>query len=282
MTLQKILVCGAGTMGAGIAQVSAQHGQDTYLFDLAPEQLRRAEQQILGSWKGLVDKGRLSRETVDKAIGRLHLMDQLAAVGPDLVIEAIVEKMDAKIRLFQSLSGIISDVTMLATNTSSLSIGSLQQALPGPERIAGMHFFNPAPVMPLVEIVCGPQTSETVIASLSALARAWGKVPAVCTDAPGFIVNRVARPYYLEALRMAEAGIADYATIDRIAEASGFRMGPFKLMDLIGNDINLSVSRSLYDAFDQALRFQPSPIQEEMVAKGDLGRKTGRGYYTYS
>jgi 3-hydroxybutyryl-CoA dehydrogenase len=278
MSIQQVIVCGAGTMGSGIAQVTAQAGQETYLFDESTEALHAAEARIRAAWKSMVEKGRMSEPEMSAAIGRLHATADLADVEADLVIEAIVENLEAKVALFRSLP----PGAIFASNTSSLSINALQEALPYPERVAGMHFFNPAPLMKLVEIVRGAKTSAPVTATLEALVRSWGKIPVHCADAPGFIVNRVARPYYLEALHIVATGAAGYEDIDRLAEATGFRMGPFRLMDLIGNDINLAVSRSLYSAFPKAARFRPSSIQEGMVARGEFGRKSGKGYYSYT
>jgi 3-hydroxybutyryl-CoA dehydrogenase len=282
MSIHQIIVCGAGTMGSGIAQVAAQNGETTFLYDLSPQALEKAREQICGSWKSLVDKRRMSSEAMEQALANLHFTSDPACANADLVIEAIVEKTEAKIDLFKTLAASGTGETIFASNTSSLSINTIQQALPFGERVIGLHFFNPAPLMKLVEIVTGRLTSPHLAPILDALLRNWGKVPVHCKDSPGFIVNRVARPYYLEALQLAEEGGMNFETIDRIAEASGFRMGPFRLMDLIGNDINLTVSRSLYDACDRPLRFKPSAIQEAIVAKGELGRKTGKGYYTYS
>jgi 3-hydroxybutyryl-CoA dehydrogenase len=279
MSIQQIIVCGAGTMGSGIAQVCAQAGQETYLFDQSGEALRAAEARIRAAWQRMLEKGRMNDTEVSAAIGRLHTTADLPAVTADLVIEAIVERPDAKIDLFKAFE---LPEAIFASNTSSLSISALQDALPNPERVAGMHFFNPAPLMKLVEIVRGAKTAASVTAAIEALVRSWGKIPVHCADAPGFIVNRVARPYYLEALHMAHTGAAGFEDVDRLAEATGFRMGPFRLMDLIGNDINLAVSRSLYEAFPRAARFRPSPIQEGMVARGELGRKSGKGYYSYT
>jgi 3-hydroxybutyryl-CoA dehydrogenase len=279
MSIRSIIVCGAGTMGSGIAQVAARHGHETALYDLDPAALERAERSIREAWQGLVEKGRMSDAQRAAALEKLRFVRDLQ--GADLVIEAIVERLDAKIALFHSLAEVCTAEAIFVSNTSSLSIDALQEALPHPERVAGLHFFNPAPLMKLVEVVRGRQTDPGVLATLEALVSGWEKVPVVCKDAPGFIVNRVARPFYLEALRLAQAG-GDYASIDRILEASGFRMGPFRLMDLIGNDVNLAVTRSLYEAYGKATRFQPSPLQEALVARGDLGRKTGKGYYSYT
>ena len=264
MAIHTIIVCGAGTMGSGIAQLAARYGHTTYLYDLDAAALARAKTAV-------------AKRLDEAAMSRLSFTDKAPEEKADLVIEAIVERLDAKIALLKTLA---QDDAILASNTSSLSINALQDALPGPERVAGLHFFNPAPVMKLVEVVSGRQTDPAVADALCALVRGWEKVPVQCSDAPGFIVNRVARPYYLEALRLAEAGGA-YESIDRICEATGFRMGPFRLMDLIGNDINLAVTRSLYEASGMAPRFMPSRLQEETVERGDLGRKTGKGYYPY-
>lgn len=282
MNIRRVIVCGAGTMGSGIAQVAAQHGQETFLYDLSPEALEKAKAQVYGSWDGLVKKQRLSAEAAAAAQSRLHFTSDPAYTQPDLVIEAIVERTDAKVGLFKTLGASASAETIFASNTSSLSIDAIQDALPFPERVIGVHFFNPAPLMKLVEIVAGSKTDPSIAPVLDELLKTWGKVPVHCKDSPGFIVNRVARPYYLEALQMAEEGGIDFETIDRLTEASGFKMGPFRLMDLIGNDINLAVSQSLYDACGHPLRFKPSPIQQAAVSRGDLGRKTGKGYYTYS
>lgn len=279
MAIHTIIVCGAGTMGSGIAQLAARYGHNTYLYDLDAAALERGRANITGAFQGLVDKGRLPAADRDEALSRLHFTNVVPGRQADLVIEAIVERLDAKIGLLNSLR---QDSAILASNTSSLSIDALQNALPNPERVAGLHFFNPAPVMKLVEVVRGARTDASVSAALQELMLAWGKTPVLCKDAPGFIVNRVARPYYLEALRLVESGGTDYAAIDRICEATGFRMGPFRLMDLIGNDINLAVTRSLFEASGKARRFTPSRLQEDVVARGDLGRKTGKGYYTYA
>lgn len=199
----------------------------------------------------------------------------------DIIIEAIVEKVDVKAGLFNQLAEINHSETIFASNTSSLSVSGIAEKVMHPRRVAGMHFFNPAPIMKLVEVVKAQQTSNEVIQTIYNLAIQMGKTPVVCKDAPGFIVNHVARPYYLEALRLIEMGHSDMETIDSILEATGFKMGPFRLMDLIGNDINYAVSCSVYDAMQQPARLQPSPLQKEKVAKGELGRKTGKGYYSY-
>lgn len=279
--IQTICICGAGTMGSGIAQTAAASGCRTILFDVNAEVLQKGMSAIEKNLRSLQEKGRISQ---DEAAATLKRLQPAAAIGDcraDLVIEAIVEKPDAKLDLFRRLTEYNSSDTIFTSNTSSLSITALAQQLPHPEKFAGLHFFNPAPIMRLVEVVRAPDTDDNTIQTLLDVSRKMGKTPVVCKDAPGFIVNHVARPYYLEALRLAAEGIADFATIDDIMEATGFKMGPFRLMDLIGNDINYAVSCSVYEAMDKPLRLQPSPIQEQKVKEGELGRKTGKGYYTY-
>lgn len=277
-----ICVCGAGTMGSGIAQVAAGAGFNTVLFDVAGTAVQKAEEKLRSDLATLVQKGRLDEEKRGAILRRLHFTSDMAQCRADVIIEAIVEKPEAKTDLFNGLAGITTPQTIFASNTSSLSITSLAKGLSHPERVAGLHFFNPAPLMKLVEVVKGEQTSEDVMQRLIALTKALGKVPVVCTDSPGFIVNRVARPYYIEALRLAEEGKADYSTIDRLLEGIGFKMGPFKLMDLIGNDINYAVSRSVYEQLGRPERLRPSYLQKEKVEKGELGKKTSKGYYNYS
>lgn len=252
-------------MGSGIAHVFAQHGFPTILFDLDHNVLAKAKERIEKKTPGA------------PVIYTSNIKDCIAG----LVIEAVIEKEEVKIKLFNQLAGINPAGTIFATNTSSLSVTAIAEKIIRPAQLAGMHFFNPAPVMKLVEIVTTPQVSEHVIETLMNLARAIGKTPVLCKDAPGFIVNHVARPYYLEALYLVQKGVADFKTIDDLMENSGFKMGPFKLMDLIGNDINYSVSCIVYDALGKPARLQPSPIQKEKVEKGTLGRKTGKGYYEY-
>jgi 3-hydroxybutyryl-CoA dehydrogenase len=283
MNVHSIIICGAGTMGSGIAQVSAMHGHPTTLYDPFPGAIEKARTKMEAGLQGLVEKGKMSPVDAEQALQRLTFSDQLEDLRPaDLVIEAIIEDLSAKIALFSSLGSIRKPSTIWASNTSSLSINALGEVLPDPGRIAGMHFFNPAPLMRLVEVVAGKATDPAVLETLRELTLGWNKVPVLCLDAPGFIVNRVARAYYLEALQMLEEGACSMESIDRIAEASGFKMGPFRLMDLIGNDINLAVSQSLYEASGYAPRFRPSPIQQAKVQAGELGRKTSKGYYSYS
>lgn len=268
-------------MGAGIAQVAASGGYKTVLFDIRPEGLERAQAQITKSLATAVEKGRLKAEDRDAILERLTFTSDIHLCVADVIIEAIVEDMAAKTALFSQLAPINREDTIFASNTSSLSVSQLAATLPHPQRVAGMHFFNPAHLMKLVEVVSGEQTSPETADRVYELARAMGKVPVRVKDAPGFIVNRVARHYYLEAMLLAEQRTADFSTIDQLLENAGFRMGPFALMDLIGNDINLAVTQSLYDAFQQAPRFKPNALQEQRVKDGRLGRKTGLGFYRY-
>jgi len=279
--IHTICICGAGTMGSGIAQTAAAAGFRTILFDVNAEVLQRGRASIEKNLQTLREKGRLTPEEGQNILQRIVLTADVSQCRADLIIEAIVEKMDAKLDLFRQLAGYNDSRTILASNTSSLSITRLAEQLPHPQRFAGMHFFNPAPLMKLVEVVRAPHTDDATIDTLMDLARQMGKTPVLCKDAPGFIVNHVARPYYLEALRLLEQGLADADTIDALMEASGFKMGPFRLMDLIGNDINYAVSCSVYEAMGKPSRLQPSPIQEQKVKAGELGRKSGKGYYTY-
>jgi 3-hydroxybutyryl-CoA dehydrogenase len=279
--IKTICICGAGTMGSGIAQATAMGGFTTLLYDVNATTLQNAGASIEKSLQTMMEKGRISPEEKDAVLDRLRLITEPADCIADLIIEAIVEQPEAKLALFNQLAPINHPDTILATNTSSLSVTELALKLPHPGRVAGMHFFNPAPVMRLVEIVHTILTHENTTRSLVELAMQMGKTPVLCKDAPGFIVNHVARPFYLEALRLAEQGLGDFETIDALMEASGFRMGPFRLMDLIGNDVNYAVSCSVYEAMGRPERLRPSPIQEQKVRNGELGRKTGRGYYTY-
>lgn len=276
-----ICVCGAGTMGSGIAQAAAQNGIPTLLFDLNAEVLQQAEKNIRKNLDALVQKQKITEEEKPTILQKLRFTSIINDCVADVIIEAIIEKPEAKVDLFRQLSAINTTQAIFASNTSSLSISQLQQEIVSPERVAGLHFFNPATVMKLVEVVKGDQTSDTTIHQLVELTRHMNKVAVVCKDAPGFIVNRVARPYYIEALRLVEEGIADFSTIDKLMEASGFKMGPFRLMDLIGNDINYAVSCSVYEQLGRPERLQPSFLQKEKVQTGKLGRKTGEGYYTY-
>lgn len=279
--MHTICICGAGTMGSGIAQVAAASGFTTILFDVNTTVLEKAEDKLRTDLQKLVEKQKIAAEKKDEILKNIQFTSAIEHCIADVVIEAIIEKPELKIALFNQLSAINPATAIFASNTSSLAITELAQNIINPERFAGLHFFNPAPLMKLVEVVKGEQTSADVINILVKLSRTFGKVPVVCKDSPGFIVNRVARPYYLESLRLVEQEIADFETIDRLLEDKGFKMGPFRLMDLIGNDVNYSVSCSVYEQLKNPVRLKPSPIQKEKVENGALGRKTGKGYYTY-
>jgi 3-hydroxybutyryl-CoA dehydrogenase len=277
-------IVGAGAMGAGIAQVAAVAGHPVRLYDTRPGAPVQAIETIDAALEKLASKGKLVQEQVTHARDSLRPVGRLTDLKDcALVIEAIVEDVDAKRTLLRTLEDVVGKQALLASNTSSISITALGAALRHPERLLGMHFFNPAPLMPLVEIVSGAASSPALADTLYATARQWGKEPVHARCSPGFIVNRVARPFYAEALRLLTEGAADCSTIDALLrEAGGFRMGPFELMDLIGNDVNYAVTRSVFEAFYGDSRFTPSQRQLELVEAGHLGRKTGRGFYAYS
>lgn len=279
---QKIAVLGAGTMGAGIAQLAAQSGYEVLLYDIKDEFVQRGVATIERALRGRVAKGKMAEEEMAAITGRISTTtNRDDAAAADLIIEAAPEDMQLKREIFSSLSKISSADTILATNTSSLSITSVASAAERPERVVGMHFFNPAPVMPLVEVVAGSRTAPDVVQTVVQIARDMGKTPVRATDSPGFIVNRVARPFYGEALKMVGEGLASVAQVDGAMRAAGFKMGPFELMDFIGIDINFAVTQSVYAAFFGEPRYRPHGIQQRMVDAGTLGRKTGSGFYSY-
>ena len=280
---QLVGVVGAGVMGAGIAQLAADSGHEVVLFDADAAARDRAVNHIRNGLNPLVERGRKTEAEVGQLVDRIHIAESLNAMKDcDLIIEAIAESLAAKQELLLSLETICSREVILATNTSSISITALASSLQNPERLVGMHFFNPAPIMKLVEVISGLVTDADVAETIFDTAINWGKKPVYAKSSPGFIVNRVARPFYGEALRLLQESAAEVAAIDALFKYSGgFRMGPFELMDLIGNDVNQAVTESVYNAFNQDARFEPSLLQEEMVAAGLLGRKTGRGWYDY-
>ncbi|MEU0043315.1 3-hydroxyacyl-CoA dehydrogenase [Streptomyces werraensis] len=278
-----VAVVGTGTMGQGIAQVALVAGHPVRLYDAAPGLARKAADTIGSRLDRLVEKERLTADERDAARARLTPVDDLAGLaGCSLVVEAVVERLDVKQELFRALEDVVADDCLLATNTSSLSVTAIGGALRVPGRFVGLHFFNPAPLLPLVEVVSGFATDADAATRAYETARAWGKTPVACADTPGFIVNRVARPFYAEAFAVYEMQGADPATVDAVLrESGGFRMGAFELTDLIGQDVNESVTHSVWQAFFQDVRFRPSLAQRRLVESGRLGRKTGRGWYDH-
>ncbi len=270
-------------MGAGIAQVASDAGHKVVLFDAQPQALERARTGLVKIMDRLVEKGRKTRDEADQLIGRIQYSQSIEEVrGAGLVIEAIVEDLSVKQDVFRTIEELVSEDCVLASNTSSLSIASIAGACRIPRRVIGIHFFNPAPLMRLVEIIPAIQTDAQVSAAVRDLIDGWGKVTVIAKDTPGFIVNRVARPFYSESLRILEEGIADMSTIDSaMTQIGGFRMGPFTLMDYIGNDVNYAVTESVWRACYFEPRYKPSFTQKRLVEAGYLGRKTGRGYYSY-
>lgn len=284
MKVETVTVIGAGTMGRGIAQIAATRGCLVYLVDSSKAALESAMADYDRIFKRLVEKGRMTEDEKTSVLANISISTDLsAAQNADLFIEAIVENLEFKQELFKSIEEFAIPEAVLATNTSSLAVTAIAGACEHPERVVGLHFFNPAPLMPLVEIIPGIATDETVVADVRALVDSWGKTTVLAKDTPGFIVNRVARPFYGESLRILEEGIADVPTIDwAMREIGGFRMGPFQLMDLIGIDINYTVTETVFAAFFYDPRFKPSFTQKRMVEAGYLGKKSGRGFYDYS
>jgi 3-hydroxybutyryl-CoA dehydrogenase len=276
-------VLGAGTMGTGIAQIASTFGHTVFLYDSYPGQLEKSKKGLEKILNRQVEKERMTRSEVSGILNRIHYVDHLNDFKKcDIVLEAIIEDLQAKKDQFARLEAIVSKQCILATNTSSLSIASISSALKKPERFLGAHFFNPAPIMKLVEIIPGISTPDSITQSAKQLIDSWKKVTVLVKDTPGFIVNRVARPFYGEALRIYEEGIADAPTIDwAMKEIGGFKMGPFELMDLIGLDVNYKVTESVFEAFYYDPRFKPSFAQKRMVEAGRLGKKSGIGFYNY-
>ena len=276
-------VAGSGTMGRGIAQVLAQCGVRTLVFDAKPGAAQAAKDAIGKSLSGLVQKGRLPQADADQAMARIEIVDALAALKPcHVVVEAIVELLGPKQELFKALEAVVADDCILASNTSSLSVTAMASACARPQRVAGYHFFNPVPVMKIVEVVDGELTEPWVGDALVALAKRYGHKPVRCKDTPGFIVNHAGRGYVPESLRVLQEGIADFATIDRIlVDAAGFRLGPFGLLDLVGLDIAHGVMKSMHGQYYGESKYTPSYLSDPRVAAGLLGRKTGRGWYRY-
>lgn len=281
--ISDIAVLGAGTMGIGIAEVAAAHGCDVKLFDIDASAVQSALQGLSNRLDKRIEKGKIDTADKNKIINNITAVNALSDLADrELVIEAVIEKLAVKQDLFKQLEDICSEQTLLASNTSSISITAIAADLHHPQRVLGLHFFNPAPIMKLVEVIAGLKTDPEVLTKASDLVTAWGKVAARAKSTPGFIVNRVARPFYGEALKIKQEQMADIATIDTsLQEAAGFRMGPFRLMDLIGIDVNYQVSQTVYRAMYNDPRYRPSLLQSEMVAAGLLGRKSAQGFYSY-
>ncbi len=282
--IEKVGVIGSGAMGAGIAQIAAMSGCDVIITDQSNESLVAARENISFSLNKFASRGKITDDDVKAIEGRLHFTENMSAFeGCQLVIEAIVENLEVKQSVFSAVEKIVGDDCILASNTSSLSIASIAAACQQPERVIGLHFFNPPALMPLVEVIPALQTRIGLASTLARHMQSWGKLPVIAKDTPGFIVNRIARPFYGEAIRMLEEGIADAATIDyAMTELGGFRMGPFTLMDFIGHDVNYAVTETVFEAFFYDPRYKPSFTQKRMVEAGYLGRKKGKGFYNYN
>ena len=280
----RVSVIGAGTMGVGIAQIAATNGYEVCLFDAFDGAIENAQQQLTNILNRLVEKEKIIEAKKIEILARINFSKDLKDIkGSGLVIEAIIEDLKIKQKVFSDIEKLVDEKCIIASNTSSLSIASIGSACKKAERVIGIHFFNPAPLMPLVEIIPAVQTTEGTLKNAKAMIDSWGKVTVVVKDTPGFIVNRVARPFYGESLRIYEEGIADFATIDwALKEIGGFKMGPFELMDYIGNDINYTVTETVFTSFYFDQRYKPSFTQKRMMEAGFLGRKSGRGYYDYS
>jgi 3-hydroxybutyryl-CoA dehydrogenase len=279
--IKTIGIVGAGTMGQGIAQVCAVAGYDVLLYDIRLEIVQQGIFKVDKSLQTAVEKNKLTAQEKQAALARIQPCENLAQLKADLIIEAALEKLELKRDIFATLEQVNSDQCILTSNTSSIPITQIAATLKNPKRFAGFHFFNPAPVMKLVEVIQGAATDPAVSDVLVALAERLGKVPVRAKDSPGFIVNRVARHYYVESLKLLEENVSDVKTIDTLLKSAGFKMGPFELMDLIGVDTNFSVTTSMFQAFHQDSKFRPSRIQQQKVDAGHHGRKSGKGFYDY-
>jgi 3-hydroxybutyryl-CoA dehydrogenase len=276
-----IAIAGAGTMGAGIAQLCAAAGYKTLLYDINSEAINGGMNMISKNLDGAVERGKMNAVQKQGVLDKIETISRLEDLKADVIIEAVLEKLDIKRELFQNLAKHNDPDTILATNTSSIPVTQIAFGIPNPERVVGMHFFNPAHIMKLVEVISGASTDENIANTIKELAEKLGKTAVMAQDSPGFIVNRVARHYYVEALKILEENVADLETIDALMENTGFKMGPFKLMDLIGVDTNFAVTSSIYNQFHQDGKFRPSRIQQQKVDAGFWGKKTGKGFYNY-
>ena len=279
--INTVAVIGAGVMGRGIALASALAGYKSLLYDIYPQTLEQSQQYFEKFLTDSVSRGKMTDETKATVLGNLHTTTEINDLKADIVIEAILENLELKQKVLRQIEAINSDDAIIASNTSTIPITRIAAGLSHPGRLIGMHFFNPAPIMKLVEVISGAATEVWVSDVTFALAEKMGKTPVHAQDEPGFIVNRVARHYYLESLKTLEERVTDHETIDRLLENVGFKMGPFKLMDLIGVETNHEVTKSLYEAFFHDEKFRPSRVQQKKVDAGHFGRKTGRGFYTY-
>ena len=278
--VKTIAICGAGTMGAGIAQLSAVAGYKTLLYDLNQAAVDKGFGIIKSNLETAVQKGKLDANALVETLNRIALVTNVNELVCDVAIEAIIEKKDAKQQLFNALANVNKPDAILATNTSSIPISTIADGIPNAERVVGMHFFNPAHIMKLVEVISGSETSAEASESIFQLAKKFGKVAVRAKDRPGFIVNRIGKMYHTEPIKIVEDGVADVETVDALLDGIGFKMGPFKLIDLIGVDANLNVTKSLYELMQQP-QFEPSKLQQKMVDDGKLGRKSGKGFYDY-
>lgn len=280
-SIKTIGIVGAGTMGQGIAQICAQAGYKTILFDINAQVLQKAEATTITNLDKGIERGKLTEAEKQAALANLIYTGDTLQLSCDVIIEAVVERLEVKQSIFKDLDAVNTPDTIFASNTSSIPITRIAAGIPHPERVVGMHFFNPAHIMKLVEVISGAATSPEVAETIRQLALKLDKKPVMAKDAPGFIVNRVARHFYVEGLKLLEEGVADAKGIDRLIQASGFKMGPFELMDLIGVDTNYSVTSSMFEAFHYDPKFRPSRIQQQKVDAGHHGRKSGKGFYDY-
>ena len=279
-----ISVIGAGAMGSGIAQVAASNDSEVTIVDSSPQALENSQSKLKSILNRLVEKGKINKEESQHIISNINWSSEMNEISnSNLVIEAIVENMEIKQILFSQMESLVSDDCILATNTSSLSVAGIASVCNNPSRIMGIHFFNPAPLMKLVEVIPTNETDGDLLKEVKSILEGWGKTVVTAKDTPGFIVNRVARPFYGEALKIYEEGIADFATVDwAMKKFGGFRMGPFELMDYIGNDVNYSATKAVYDGTNHDPRYKPSATQKKLMDEGLLGRKSGKGYFDYS